>query len=82
MLSRPLDRDDLADSVMSLSRQHFRVPIDHAVAHIVPINAGDRYAELFGMASGAAYLMLEEIFHSEADEPLATAVVSLNPEFI
>ena len=82
VLSRPLDRGDLADSVMSLSRQYFRVPIDHAVAQLVPVNADERFAQLFGMATGFAYLVLEEAFHSDTDEPLATAVVSLNPEFI
>lgn len=82
VLTRPLDRDDLADSVMSLSRQHFQVPIDHAVAQLVPVNADERLARLFGMATGSAYLVLEEAFHSDADEPLATAVVSLNPGFI
>lgn len=82
VLSRPLHSDDLADSVMSLSRQYFRVPIDHAVANIVPINADERCAQLFATVTGAAHLVLEETFHSDADEPLATAVVSLNPEFI
>jgi len=82
VLTRPLDRDDLADSVMSLSRQHFQVPIDHAVAQLVPVNAGERLAQLFGTTAGSAYLVLEEAFHSDADEPLATAVVSLNPGFI
>jgi GntR family transcriptional regulator len=82
VLSRPLDAGDLADSVMSLSRQHFRVPIDHAVARLVPVNAGERCARLFGLAAGTAHLVLDETFHSDADEPLATAMVSLNPEFI
>jgi GntR family transcriptional regulator len=82
VLSRPLDRGELADSVMSLSRQYFQVPIDHAVAQLVPVNADERLAQLFGMAAGSAYLVLEEAFHSDTDEPLATAVVSLNPEFI
>ena len=82
VLSRPLDRDDLADSVMSLSRQHFRVPIDYAVAQLVPVNASQRLAQLFGVATSTAYLILEEDFYSASDEPLATAVVSLNPEFI
>jgi DNA-binding GntR family transcriptional regulator len=82
VLSRPLDRDDLADSVMSLSRTHFRVPIDHAVAQLVPVNADERCARLFGMAAAAAHIVLEETFHSDADEPLATAMVSLNPGFI
>lgn len=82
VLSRPIDPDDLADSVISLSRQHFRVPIGYAVAKILPVNAGERCARLFGMAAGAAHLILEETFHSDADEPLATAAVSLNPEFI
>lgn len=82
VLLRPLDREDLADSVMSLSGQHFRVPIDHAVAQLVPVNADERCARVFGMAPGTAHLVLEETFHSDADEPLATAVVSLNPEYI
>ena len=82
VLSRPLDARDLADSVMSLSRLHFRVPIDYAVAQLVPVNAGERLAELFGMAAGTACLILEEVFHSDTDEPLAEAVVSLNPAFI
>jgi GntR family transcriptional regulator len=82
VLSRPLDRHDLADSVMTLSRQYFQVPIDHAVAQLVPVNAGESLAQLFGVATGAAYLVLEEVFHSDGDEPLATAVVSLNPAFI
>jgi GntR family transcriptional regulator len=82
VLSRPLDRDDLADSVMSLSQRHFRVPIDYAVAQLVPANAGELIARLFGVAAGAAYLVLEEAFHSDNDEPLAIAVVSLNPVFI
>ena len=82
VLSRPLDREDLADSVMSLSRHYFQVPIDHAVAQLVPVNADERSAQLFGIATGSAYLVLEEAFHSDTDEPLATAVVSLNPEFI
>jgi DNA-binding GntR family transcriptional regulator len=82
VLSRPLDRDDLADSVMSLSRQHFRVPIDYAVAQLVPVNASQHLAQLFGVATGTAYLILEEAFYSASDEPLAIAVVSLNPEFI
>jgi DNA-binding GntR family transcriptional regulator len=82
VLSKPLDPDDLADSVMSLSRQHFRVPIDHAIAHLVPANANERLVQLFGIAAGGAYLVLEEAFYSDSDEPLATAVVSLNPAFI
>jgi GntR family transcriptional regulator len=82
VLSRPLDPDDLGDSVMSLSRQHFQVPIDHAVARLVPANADERLAELFGMATRDAYMVLEEAFHSDNDESLATAVVSLNPAFI
>lgn len=82
VLSRPLDAGDLGDSVMSLSRQHFRVPIDHAVAQLVPVNADERLAQLFGIATGTAFLVLEEAFHSDGDEPLAIAVVSLNPAFI
>jgi GntR family transcriptional regulator len=82
VLSRPLDAGDLADSVMSLSRQHFHVPIDHAVAQLVPVNAAEDLARLFGMAAGTACLILEEVFHSDNDEPLAEAVVSLNPAFI
>jgi GntR family transcriptional regulator len=82
VLSRPLDAGDLADSVMSLSRQHFHVPIDHAVAQLVPVNAAEHLAQLFGMTTGTACLILEEVFHSDNDEPLAQAVVSLNPAFI
>ncbi len=82
VLSRPLDPDELADSVMSLSRQYFRVPIDHAVAQLVPVNADEHSAQQFGLVPGTAHLVLEETFHSYADEPLATAVVSLNPEYI
>jgi GntR family transcriptional regulator len=82
VLSRPLDAGDLADSVMSLSRQHFHVPIDHAVAQLVPVNAGEHLAQLFKMAAGTACLVLEEVFHADTDEPLAMAVVSLNPAFI
>lgn len=82
VLSKPLTGDDLADSVMSLSRRYFRVPIDYAVAQLVPVNADERCAELFAMAAGTAHLVLEETFHSDADQPLATAVVSLNPAFM
>lgn len=82
VLLRPLDPQDLADSVMSLSRRHFRVSIEHAVAQLVPVNADEHCARQFGMAAGTAHLVLEETFHSDADEPLATAVVSLNPEYI
>lgn len=82
VLSRPLSREDLADSVMSLSQQHFQVPIDHAVAQLVPVNVSGHLAELFGVAPGAAYLVLEEAFHSDNDAPLAIAMVSLNPELI
>lgn len=82
VLSLPLDSDDLADSVMSLSRQRFRLPIDHAVAYLAPVNAGKRLAELFGMPVGSAQMVLEETFYSEGDQPLATAVVTLNPAFI
>jgi DNA-binding GntR family transcriptional regulator len=82
VLSWPLDAGDLADSVMSLSRQYFRVPIDHAVAQLVPVNAGERLAQLFGMATGTACMVLEEVFHNDTDEPLAEATVTLNPAFI
>lgn len=81
-LSRPLTVHDLADSVISLSRRYFRVPIDYAVAQLSPANADKRRAELFAMATGTAHLILEETFHSHTDEPLATAEVSLNPAFI
>jgi DNA-binding GntR family transcriptional regulator len=67
---------------MSLSRQRFRLPIDHAVAHLVPVNASKRLAELFGMRVGSAQMVLEETFYSEGDQPLATAVVTLNSAFI
>jgi GntR family transcriptional regulator len=82
VLSRPLDPGDLADSVISLSRRYFWMPIDHAVAQLVPVNADDRLAQLFGLASRTACLVLKEVFHSHTDEPLATAVVSLNPQCI
>jgi DNA-binding GntR family transcriptional regulator len=82
VLSRPFNRDELADSVMSLSRQHFQVPIDYAVARLVPVNAHGRIRQLFRMAAGTAYVVLEEAFYSHRDEPLATALVSLNPRFI
>lgn len=82
VLSKPLTEDDLADSVISLSGQHFRVSIDHAVAQLVPVNADERVAALFGVQAGSALLVLEETFHSDADQPLAAAVVSLNSEII
>jgi GntR family transcriptional regulator len=81
-LAAPLTEDDLADSVLTLSRRYFRVPIDHAVADLVPTIADHHHGASLGVPPGAPYLVLEEIFHSEADERLATAVVSLNPAFI
>jgi len=82
VLARPLTRDDLADSVLTLSRRLFQLPIAHTVAALVPSAADRRTGRLFGLATGDPYLMLEETFHSDADEPLATAVVLLNPAFI
>jgi hypothetical protein len=34
------------------------------------------------MATSTACLVLEEVFHSDTDEPLAGAMVTLNPAFI
>lgn len=82
VLARPLAEDDLADSVISLSSEYFRVPIDHAVAQLVPTNIDRRSGQLLEMPPGAAHIVLDETFHSDSDEPLATAIVSLNPALI
>jgi GntR family transcriptional regulator len=82
VLARPLTGDDLADSVLTLSRRFFRVPIAHTVAALVPTAADARTSRLFGVARADPLLMLEETFHSDADEPLATAAVLLNPAFV
>jgi len=82
VLARPLTDDVLADSVLTLSSRFFRVPIAHTVAALVPTAADQRTGDLFGMSAGDPHLKLEETFHSDADEPLATAVVLLNPVFV
>lgn len=82
VLSRPLNAADLSDSILTLSRRYFRVPIEHTVALLVPQCADGVIAELLGLKQGSAYMMLQETFHGDADEPLASATVALHPEYI
>lgn len=82
VLVKPLSEPDLEDSILTVSLRSFRIPIEHTVAALVPTCADQRIAELFAVPPGTAYLVLHETFHSDADEPLASATVSLHPSFI
>lgn len=78
---QPTDEDFAQGSILHLSSRCFLDKIDHAVATIVPSHG--RVADNpLSLEDGAPCLVLEELFYSAEEMPLATSLAFVNPRFV
>ena len=77
----PTDEDFAQGSILHMSSRCFRDKIDHAVTTIVPSH-GRAADNPLALEVGAPCLVLDEVFYSAEEIPLATSLVSVNPKFV
>jgi GntR family transcriptional regulator len=79
VLIRPLDEEDVQlGSIIKLDPRAFHMPIDYAVALLVPRVA--RTGVRIAVEPGEPYLMLQETFYSSDDDAIAISDVSVHPQ--
>lgn len=82
VLAKPIDPDALGQSILTLARDLFRRPIDHAVAHLVPAVATGETAAHFGLPDPAPLMCVKEIFYDRSGEVIALSDFSVNPDLV
>lgn len=71
--------EPLPPSILDISAQYFRDPIDHAVAEIVPVISPEDHFQRLDVQRGMPLLLLRETHYTATHRPVATSDVFVDP---